>query len=606
MGRRKWWCGDRECRGDKEGSKPRRILSKRKAEAETTKTQDGQRKRRGLLSLQAAENGIRVEKRKYNRSKPVNKSIISTQKNNDLRVRKSKKFKNGNEEDQHEEFVYMDLGEVEELALEEKRQQLGSTVASPASSSDSEDLSDYSLLGLASAEQSPQPARTDSRPVANKMKKAKISLSKIKLSDKAATSCERPVSEQAVGNSWDWNVSDDSLLGLLSSAQQSPQPTADGNRSEQPVGDQAEGDSWSKLSLDWNLSDDSLLGLLSSAEQSPQRETVTAGTSMPLIEQVITAGSSTFRIKQGTDSTGKPMADENRSEQTDGDQAVGHSLSKLSPDWNLSDNSLLGLLSSAEQSPQPTADENRSEQPVGDQEVGDSWSKLSPDWNLSDNSLLGPSSAELSPQPDRITACNSHQGVTANNSLPVVKLMDIAGNGQPVEDGQSWKRFLASDSDLSGDSLLGPSSAEKSPQPVSVSGPVMKEMEIAGSSLSGIKQDVVTAKKSLPVIKLEDIASTSQMKNEDSPGIRVPGLDPTATNLRQLLLGKDDSCLIYVFLPSVFLLKSFFQMAANSNLDQFGSRAFEYAESEIIISNRNNYLEPEKLTKLGKFRFAFF
>ncbi len=471
-------------------------MSKRKAD--TTKTQDGQRKTRGLPSFQAAENGIRVEKRKYNRSKPVNKSIISAQKKNDLPARKSKKFKKGNEEDQNEAFVYMDLGEVEELglALEAKRLQLGSTVVSPATSSDSEDLSDDSLLGLlSSAEQSPPlPARTGSGPVTKKMKKAGISLSKIKLSDKEATSCERPVSEQAAGNSWDWNLSDDSLLGLLSSAEQSPQPAADENISEQPVRDQAEGNSWSKLSPDWNLSDDSLTGLLSSAEQSPQRETVTAGNSMPMIDQVITAGSSSFRIKQ------KPMSDE-----------------------------------------------NRSEQPIGDQVEGRSWSKLSPDWNLSDNSLLGPSSAEQSPQPETVTAGNSQPvispGVTAKKSLPVINLMDIARTSQPVEDSQSWLRFLASDSDLSGDSLLGPSSAEHSPQPVRASGPVMKEMEMAGSSLSGIKQDVVTVKKSLPVIKLEDIAS--QMKNEDSPGIRVPGFDPTATNLRQLLLGKENLCLIY-------------------------------------------------------------
>ncbi len=460
-------------------------MSKRKAE--TTKTQDGQRKKRSFRSLQAAEKGIRVEKRKYNRSKPVNKSIISTQKKNDLPARKSKKFKNGNEMDQNEEFVYMDLGEVEELGLtlEEKRQQLGSTVASPATSSDSEDLSDDSLLGLSSAEQSPQPGRIDSGPVNKTMKKAGVSLSKIKLSDKAATSCERSVSDQAVGNSWDWNLSDDSLLGLLSSAEQSPQPTADESRSEQPVGDQAEGHSWSKLSLDLNLSDDSLLGLLSSAEQSPHPETVTAGTSMPMIEQVITAGSSPSRIKQ------KPLAEENRSEQT-----------------------------------------------VGDQAVGDSWYKLSPNWNLSDNSLLGPSSAELSPQPETVRAWNSQPvispGVTAKKCLPVVKLIDIASTRQTVEDSQSWLRFLASDSDLSGDSLLGLSSPEQSPEPV------MKEMEIAG-----IKQDVVTAKKSLPRIKLEDIASTSQMKIEESLGIRVPGFDPNATNLRQLLLGKDILCLIY-------------------------------------------------------------
>ncbi len=494
MGRSKWCCGDRECRGDKDGSKPRRVLYKPKAETETTRTQDGQRKTRDLPTFQDAENGIRVEKRKYIRSKPVNKSIsiISTQKKNVLPARKSKKFKNGKEMDQNEEFVYMDLGEVEELglALEEKRQQLGSTVASPATSSDSED----SLLGLSSAEQSPRSGRAGSGPVTKKMKKAGISLSKIKLSDKAATSCERPVSEQAVGNSWDWNLSDDSLLGLLSSAEQSPQP-----------------------------------------------ETVTAGTSMPMVNQVITAGSSPSRIKQ------KPLADENRPEQTVGDKAEGHSCSKLSPDWNLSDESLLGLLSSAEQSPQPTADENRSEQPVSDQAVGDSWYKLSPNWNLSDNSLLGPSSAEQSPHPETVTAGNSHPvispGVTAKISLPVIKLIDIASTSQTVEDSQSWLRFLASDSDLSGDSLLGLSSAEQSPQSVRASGPVMKEMEIAGSSLSGIQQDVVTAKRSLPVIKLEDIASTSQMKNEDNPGIRVPGFDPNATKLRQLLLGKDNLCL---------------------------------------------------------------
>jgi hypothetical protein len=452
------------------GSQPRRILSKPKAETKTTKTHNGQRKTRGLPSLQAAENGIRVEKRKYNRSKPVNKSIISSQKKNDLPSRKSKKFKNGNKEDQNEEFVYMDLGEVEELglALEEKRQQLGSTVASPATSSDSED----SLLGLSSAEQSPQPARTGSGPVAKAMKKAGVSLSKIKLSDKAATSCEQPVSAKAAGNSWDWNLSDDSLLGLLSSAEQSPQPAADENRSEQ---------------------------------------------------------------------------------RADGIQAEGRSWSKLSPDWNMSDNSLLGLLSSAEQSPPPTADENRSEQLVGDQAERNSWSKLSPNWSLSDNSLLGPSSAEQSPQPETVTAGNSHPvispGVTAKKSLlPVIKLIDIASTSQTVEDSQSWLRFLASDSDLSGDSLLGPSSAEQSPQPVRVSEPVMKEMEIAG-----IKQDVIIAKKSLPVIKLEDIASTSQMKNEESPGIRVPGFDPTATNLRQLLLGKDNLRLIYICWYQFFL-----------------------------------------------------
>jgi hypothetical protein len=472
LGRKKWCCGDRECRSDRGGSKPRRILSKRKAETETTKTQDGQWKTRGLPSLQAAEKDIRVEKRIYNRSKPVNKNIISTQKKNDLPARKIKKFKNGNEMDQNEEFVYMDLGEVEELglALEAKRQQLGSTVVSPASSSDSEDLSDDSLLGLPSAEQSPQSARTGSGPVNKAMKKAGISLSKIKLSDKAATSCEQPVSAKAAGNSLDWNLSDDSLLGLLSSAEQSPQPTADEKRSEQPVV---------------------------------------------------------------------------------GDQGEGHSWSKLSPDWNLSDNSLLGLLSSAEQSPQPTADENRSEQPADDDQAeGNSWSKLSPDWNLSDNSLLGPSSAEQSPQPETVTAGTSHPVikpvVTAKRSLPVIKLMDIARTSQPVpvEDSQSWLRFLASDSDLSGDSLLGPSSREQSPEPVRVSEPVMREMEIAG-----IKQDVVTVKKSLPVIKLEDIAS--QIKNEESLGIRVPGFDPTATNLRQLLLGKKYFCFLYIFLSSV-------------------------------------------------------
>jgi hypothetical protein len=455
-----------------------------KPKADTTKTQDGQRKTRGLPSLQAAENGIRVEKRKYNRSKPVNKSIISAQKKNDLPARKSKKFKNGNEKDQNEEFVYMDLGEVEELglALEEKRQQLGSTVASPATSSDSEDLSDDSLLGiLSSAEQSPQPARTGSGPVAKAMKKAKISLSKIKLSGKAATSCvEQPVSEQAVGNSLDWNLSDDSLLGLLSSAEQSPQPAADENRSEQPVvGDQAEGNSWSKLSPDWNLSDDSLRGLLSSAEQSPQ----------------------------------------------------------------------------------PAADGNRSEQPDGDQAERNSWSKLSPNWSLSDNSLLGPSSAEQSPQPEAVTAGNSQlvisPGVTAKKNQPVIKLMDIARTSQTVEDSQSWLRFLASDSDLSGDSLLGLSSAEQSPEPVRVSEPVVKEMEI-----TGIKQDVVTAKRSLPVIKLEDMAITSQIKNEEIPGIRVPGLDPTATNLRQLLLGKKKNkfCLLYIFLSSFGTGTGFFSL----------------------------------------------
>jgi hypothetical protein len=256
-----------------------------------------------------------------------------------------------------------------------------------------------------------------------------------------------------------------------------------------------------------------LHGLLSSAEQSPQPEIVRAGTSMPMVDQVITAGSSTFRIKQ------KPMANENRSEQTVGDQAEGDSWSKLFPDWNLSDESLLGLLSSAEQSPQPETVTAGNSQPV------------------------------ISP------------GVTAKRNLPVIKLIDIARTSQPVEDSQSWLRFLASDSDLSGDSLLGLSSPEQSPEPVRAPrGPVVKEMEMAGSSLSGIRQDVVTAKKSLPVIKLEDIASTSQMKNEESPGIRVPGFDPTTTNLRQLLLGKETLCLVYscLVLAPVFLFKSYF------------------------------------------------